>query len=100
MSAGAITITRLIAPIHLTVRVIDGHAELDLTGAQIDPRTLDPTQPENRIDCRVPIELAPDWARRVALLSLLADALGEANAQLDEVAHQLATVDQGGMAGR
>lgn len=62
---------RLIAPTDLTVRVIDGQAELDLTGVQIDPRTLDPTQPENRIDCRVPVELAPDWAT-----AKIDDALG------------------------
>lgn len=33
--------------------------------------------------------LAAQHGRRVALLRLLADALGEQNAQLDEVAHQL-----------
>lgn len=53
---------RLIAPAGLTVRVIDGHVELALVGVQIDPRTLDPNQPKHRIDCQVPIELAPDWA--------------------------------------
>lgn len=62
---------RLIAPTDLTVHVVDGHTELDLTGVQIDPRTLDPTQPEHRIDCRVPIGLAPDWAT-----ATIDDALG------------------------
>lgn len=53
---------RLLAPTELSVRVVDGQPELDLTGLQIDPRTLDPAQPENRISCPVPIERAPDWA--------------------------------------
>lgn len=51
----------LIAPIALTVRVLDGRAELDLAGVPIDPRTLDPAQPEHRTDARVPIALAPGW---------------------------------------
>lgn len=55
----------LIAPTDLTVRVIDGRAELDLAGPQIDPRILDPTQPRNRIRCRVSIDLAPDWATQL-----------------------------------
>jgi hypothetical protein len=52
---------RLLAPTDLTVRIVDGQPELDLTGRQIDPRTLDPAQPENRISCPVLIELAPAW---------------------------------------
>lgn len=55
----------LIAPTDLTVRVIDGRAELDLAGLQVDPRVLDPTQPRNRIGCRVPIEDAPTWATAI-----------------------------------
>lgn len=52
---------RLLALTALTLHVVDGQTELDLTGVQIDPRTLDPAQPEHRIRCRVPVELAPDW---------------------------------------
>ena len=55
----------LIDPTDLTVRVVDGRAELDLAGVQIDPRILDPAQPRNRIGCRVPIDLAPTWATAI-----------------------------------
>lgn len=62
---------RLLAPTELSVRLVDGQVELALHGRQIDPRTLDPAQPENQIGCRVPIELAPDW-----VLATIAAALG------------------------
>ncbi|MHA6631848.1 hypothetical protein ACU61A_41000 [Pseudonocardia sichuanensis] len=54
---------------------------------------------------RIPVDeqrrvLIAQHERRAALLRVLAHALGEANAQLDEVAHQVTTADQGGRAGR
>jgi hypothetical protein len=72
----------LIAPTDLTVRVIDGRAELDLAGLQIDPRILDPSQPRNRIECRMPIDRAPTWATAItteqawrAITAILAGAI-------------------------
>ena len=72
----------LIAPTDLTVSVIDGRAELDLAGLQIDPRILDPSQPHTRIECRVPIDCAPNWATAIpteqawrAITAILAGAI-------------------------